>query len=316
MPLGRFRSQPSDSSQPSAPLLGYKRAVLTVSFRSGGRLRHARPVAARFRALNHSVFYAPDDEARCAILADFHSPPADDCACGFYALKDRETVVASRFAGARFRTQPGTTAVLEVQLYGDVVEGSKGFRASCQQVLAVEVNSACYLCKAQTTSPRLEVGPLVAEPDGEVSTYALRALCDSCANPAAPSVSFSELASLLGVDVVFGEPVPSAENYPYPLLSGPPPSPVHTRASIRFLTFAWISWFLLMAASHILFSGSAFVFGLVSGVWAGLMLYWYGQLHATADRRLGLGAWLVGGVLGAALAPYYLTLLTVFDAMP
>ena len=109
-----------------------------------------------------------------------HQRPQTDSSCGFYAWK----------RDVPFPWQAGTW-LLEVDLYGRVIEHDGGYRAEKQRILSV--------------SP--VPGPLCAPPftlalgaDGS----AIQAFCEGCIEPHGHAVSPDRLRRLLGVEVDLG----------------------------------------------------------------------------------------------------------------
>jgi hypothetical protein len=115
---------------------------------------------ASFLGLTLGGLYAHDDTATCEVLAGTLPPPrrwgrrappaphdAPDltCTCGFYALHRRED------ATSLLATRPPISrmfgpVLLEVDLAGTVVEFDRGYRASQQRVLGVQVPRWCVPC--------------------------------------------------------------------------------------------------------------------------------------------------------------------------
>ena len=85
----------------------------------------------------YGVSYGIDATAYCAVGGG-HSAPEWRCGCGFYALKDPPT--APEFG--RFRA--------EVELFGTVIEGDQGWRASRQRVLSLQAFKTC-ICGRDAT---------------------------------------------------------------------------------------------------------------------------------------------------------------------
>lgn len=132
-----------ERTRSTEPLTGWKKARIVTSFDSS----HFE-----FRSMVHGVQYRADDVAVHAartsqILNIDRTHPSPDpsgaqCnACGFYAYKERF------LAESEYTTRKGY--LLEVELYGKVVEYSKGYRAERQRVLAVWVPRRCVECHGQ-----------------------------------------------------------------------------------------------------------------------------------------------------------------------
>lgn len=187
-----------------AELRGYKRAYLVVEFTRPTPGGPEVAVDAGFRSHASDVLYRADDAALCLEGGD-HRPPEPGCRCGFYSLKDRRAVERWRFTGAFFRSHPGSSAVLEVGPYGElVIEGTEGFRASRQQVFAAYLDPRCRFCgrKAVTT---VAAGP--CQRTLSRNLYAAESACQSCAErfPAGRRLSLSQLTALLGTEARFRE---------------------------------------------------------------------------------------------------------------
>lgn len=116
--------------------VAYKRAYLCLDPATGELW---------FRAHVASDVYGVFGEAFCRMGHD-HQAPAPDCSCGFYGLSDRGKAAGLKFSGALFAEVVGSSALLAVSLYGTVVEGSQGFRASRQRVDFLELNGRCLFC--------------------------------------------------------------------------------------------------------------------------------------------------------------------------
>lgn len=157
--------------------------------------------------------YDADADARCR--RPNCEPPGLDCVCGFYAFKSYDE--AARMLGRTigyYGVRP--TALLTVELEGEVLEYERGFRAQHQRVLSVSFTLGCDLCErfqvqrdavclaASTTFvPRRFTGlgsPTVAIPEGYMP---VRPVCaehipdDSAARILDPR----QLAGMLGTEV-------------------------------------------------------------------------------------------------------------------
>lgn len=178
-------------------LRGWKRAGVVVTARRSPTPADAELVSAGFMAHAHPHMYATKDVAVCA-AGKRHSPPHEGCDCGFYALRDRTAIVAHGFAGATARPQVTVSAVCEVALFGEVLEGSRGFRASAQQVLSVGLDPDCFRCKGPGETTVL-AARIMSAPDGDV--WGLTVVCRGCVRSDDRVVELSELTALLGCEV-------------------------------------------------------------------------------------------------------------------
>jgi hypothetical protein len=116
-----------------------------------------------------------------------HDAPHPDCACGFYATKDR--------------TAPAVDVVaLRVELTGTVIVHERGYRAQRQQVVAIEIPKMCR-CGRKDVIGLLPMAPF-------------RPLCPRCSDriPVRPAV-LSDVAGRLGLDVGWCEPVAGVDRW-------------------------------------------------------------------------------------------------------
>ncbi len=190
--------------KPEDPVFeGFKRAYLLVA-----EPLNAGPHAASFAFRPHilDIRYEVDSQAACATYSALdgvppHSPPAQDCTCGFYAVKDHEEASSMTFAGASMAPDHGSSILLNVQLYGTVIEGTKGFRGSHQRVLSVDLDPGCVVCGRPATK-------LVPSKLFQMSSQLRWSICDSvCDRHTPPDVATfmpSHVASSLRIDVGWG----------------------------------------------------------------------------------------------------------------
>jgi hypothetical protein len=110
--------------------------------------RIADPQAGMFTgyAFGH---YGLSARANCVFHKTDHVAPANGCDCGFNAMKQRSAaeLLLSRWRGF---------VLLEVDLYGTVVEHRLGWRAEEQDILRIHVPRRCSRgwCKAPTEGLR------------------------------------------------------------------------------------------------------------------------------------------------------------------
>jgi hypothetical protein len=169
------RTQPS--AELDAPLVGVKYAQVVrddeglLRFQSTG----VRP--------GHARCFDVDARAVCQAGRE-HRPPAWRCWCGFYATFD----LAHLLEIWQRENVDRSTALLEVELSGRVVEHRAGWRAAHQVVLAARWNTRCAHCGEAAsgfTLPARTGRPVVQ-------------VCARC-DPA--SVSPATLAGQLGTEV-------------------------------------------------------------------------------------------------------------------
>jgi hypothetical protein len=133
---------------------GHKVAKLVVDPASG---------RAGFLGLTVGGLYGGDTVASCEVLAGWlppprrwgrrRPPPAHDvpdlsCSCGFHAFERRSEAVQLLAERPPVSRQFGAV-LLEVDLAGTVIEFDRGFRASHQRVLGVQVPRWCVPCAAR-----------------------------------------------------------------------------------------------------------------------------------------------------------------------
>lgn len=174
---------------------GFKRSGVAVYL---PRSPFSSPAAVFTGALDRTV-YTFDDRARCLEGRD-HAAPHPKCRCGFYALTEKEPVVDGHFSGAS--ASSGSTAVLTVNLYGDITEGTRGLRASHQKVTRVEFDPACRSCAAPDVT-HVEL----TKPLRRLDRSLRRAVpvCQPCASKAEYAFTFAQLSEMLGgVEVTAG----------------------------------------------------------------------------------------------------------------
>lgn len=85
--------------------------------------------------------YGLRGKARCRVAP--HQAPAPDCRCGFHALK-------SRAEAERLLPHRAGAVLLEVELYGELVAHSKGWRGAEQEVMAVHLPAECEVRRCQS----------------------------------------------------------------------------------------------------------------------------------------------------------------------
>lgn len=188
------------------PEVAYKTAQVLVA--EDGR-------SAMLSGVTEGRGYTVDAEATCR--RQRCSPPAVDCVCGFYAFKSYAE--ASRMLGhtiGYYGVRP--TALLTVELDGEVLEYERGYRAQHQRVTSVAFTLGCDLCErfdvhrdavclAASASfiPRRLTGlgsPTVSLPPGHLP---VRPVCSQHIpqDPRAHLLDPGELGRLLGTKVTW-----------------------------------------------------------------------------------------------------------------
>lgn len=168
---------------------------------------------ALFSGVTEGSAYHADADAECR--RPNCEPPGIDCVCGFYAFRSYDEAHAMlgrtlSYYGVR------PTALLTVELDGDVLEYERGYRAAHQRVTEVAFVSTCDLCErfgdrteavalaaSSTFVPRRMSGlgrPTVTYPEGYLP---VRPVCETHlpADPASWVLDPGELSTLLGADV-------------------------------------------------------------------------------------------------------------------
>lgn len=130
---------------------------------------------------------------RSLVAGQPHKVPHEDCQCGFRAL------VLPSHLGRCGRSWPeygegGKVCVLEVELYGDIIEGQIGFRAGSIEVLQVSLPPFCTRCSRRKETKF--VAKRKADRKGRLAPH-----CESCLRNRELVFSLSELRHALGTDV-------------------------------------------------------------------------------------------------------------------
>ena len=88
---------------------------------------------------NSNGVYTADDRAVCSTNVTHHWTmiPVEICTCGFYASKPSAVLDRSCFDAGYDSDDDVPDVLLEVELYGKVIEATKGYRAQHQKILAV-----------------------------------------------------------------------------------------------------------------------------------------------------------------------------------
>jgi hypothetical protein len=150
------------------------------------RVENRFRLAPLFVRPNGAPFYEASGFAGCDKGAD-HAAPAWGCECGFHAVAGTEEL--RRLGASTF-----TTALLDVELSGRVIEHEFGLRGEFQQVRRVRFAPRCHYCggAASCVGSRAKGRPFGPS-------------CDRCARTG--RFSFAAVASDLGCPVSCDAPV-------------------------------------------------------------------------------------------------------------
>lgn len=115
-----------------------------VAYKTAQVLLAADGRSAMLSGVTEGRAYEADCEAACKRPGC--EPPGLDCVCGFYAFRSRAEAngMLGRTIGY-YGVRP--TALLTVELEGDVLEYERGFRAQHQKVTSVSFTLGCDLCE-------------------------------------------------------------------------------------------------------------------------------------------------------------------------
>jgi hypothetical protein len=102
-----------------------------------------------FRAITRHAFYTagrqrfscncPDGDFPPILRASHQKPTVDDdCSCGWYAMKDKSDCLQAYKTRMTSSPYEMNAWLLEVDLWGTVVEGERGYRGEYQRVLSVQ----------------------------------------------------------------------------------------------------------------------------------------------------------------------------------
>jgi hypothetical protein len=138
--------------------------------------------------VNRLITGASDEGAREPERA-VHRVPDPHCSCGFYATKERGDADES-------------DVWLDVELSGQVISHEKGYRAERQRVLSVVVPCCSWvICKESSVAMSYEPGT-PGDYMSPSSSDSWMPWCAAHAPTAEPLVTLSELADMLGTEVV------------------------------------------------------------------------------------------------------------------
>jgi hypothetical protein len=187
---------PASTEHRDEPVHGWKLALIVkdarnVMFRA--IFRHAFYTAGRQRFTCH----CPDAQFP-PILRAPHQKPAvgDDSSCGWYAMKDSRDCLQAYNARMACSPYEMNAWLLEVDLWGTVVEGERGYRGEYQRVLSVQPagkpemaithQNQLYLVGTQILYRPMYQGLMVP--------------------PLEPVLRVADLASKLGTEVLWTDP--------------------------------------------------------------------------------------------------------------
>lgn len=91
-----------------------------------------------FKSLVQDYHFRPKAVEAFCTRGFSHVPPADHCTCGFYSLRDFQKLKEATTAIIK-----PNSAVLEVRVFGGVIEGKNGLRSQHQIVEKVWLPMAC-----------------------------------------------------------------------------------------------------------------------------------------------------------------------------
>lgn len=153
-----------------------------------------------FRSVSWQFYFrARETEARC-ILGFEHSVPGEHCTCGFYAMRDIHALRKQAFS--YIRRSVHVISVLEVRLFGEIVQGEKGLRSANQIVEKVWLP---YVCASDYCRNRASLMLLEAPADGTpVQRGLLHPRCAEHAKPSDVSFDIHQLRNLLATEVEWG----------------------------------------------------------------------------------------------------------------
>ena len=129
---------PASFKHRDEPVHGWKLALLIKDARNmmfRAITRHAFYTAGRQRFICHC-----HDAQFPAVLRAPHQKPTvgDDSSCGWYAMKDKHDCLQAYNTRMARSPQQMNAWLLEVDLWGTVVEGERGYRGEYQRVLSVQ----------------------------------------------------------------------------------------------------------------------------------------------------------------------------------
>lgn len=174
--------------------IGYKHAQLVVNASPGSLEVRFLPLVA------HRVPYGVEAAAFTRSCEPLHYAGVApvECGvgyCGFHALSNRQAIRTLSYSGAESAAvMRDSTVLLEVALFGTVVEGETGYRGGRQLVRRVTLPKRCHRCRHRTVA----VNPSAFEDQVAVTA------CERHAEPNA--VTLAELSAASGVAFELGEP--------------------------------------------------------------------------------------------------------------
>lgn len=155
--------------------------------------------------------YPATASSTCTATNGAHPTPRDGCTCGFYALKSYESIATAKFAGSSTQFAHGSSGISDVTLYGDILEGPRGFRARSQQITRYRADRYCFTCGRPATCllPGPGLHPLNARHASPDTYRVLNSACDVCAPTANGSrMSLADASALAQTTIQWGEHMP------------------------------------------------------------------------------------------------------------
>jgi hypothetical protein len=190
---------PASTEHRDEPVHGWKLALIVkdarnVMFRA--IFRHAFYTAGRQRFICH----CPDAQFPPVMSAPHQKPAVgDDSSCGWYAMKDSRDCLQAYNARMACSPYEMNAWLLEVDLWGTVVEGERGYRGEYQRVLSVQPagkpemaitnQNQLYVMGTQVLYRPVYQGLMVP--------------------PMKPVLRVADLASKLGTEVLWSDPAAS-----------------------------------------------------------------------------------------------------------
>ena len=120
-----------------------------------------------------------------------HAAPDPDCTCGFWALSDRPSMSSY------------SPMLATVELFGTVIHGEKGYRASRQRITSIDIDPTCVMCDA-VSDTRRGADALYAKFSGEITKLCAGHGSASVQINALERLEIDQVADILGVPVTWG----------------------------------------------------------------------------------------------------------------
>ena len=186
---------PASTEHRGEPVHGWKLALL---------IKDARNVM--FRAITRRAFYTAGRQRFICHCPDGHFPPilhaphqkpavGDDSSCGWYAMKDKRDCLDAYDSRMARSPDEMNAWLLEVDLWGTVVEGERGYRGEYQRVLSVQPAGKPEMTITSQNQLYL-MGPQIL----------YRPIYQGLmAPPMKPALRVADLASKLGTEVLWND---------------------------------------------------------------------------------------------------------------